>query len=64
MLAAGQLLYASPELRLAKGLNNKARMDQYQKRLITPVEQIVEAYWSTKWGKAMRDELDNKRFKK
>jgi hypothetical protein len=64
MLAAGQLLYASPELRTAKGLDNKARLDQYKNKLITPVEQIAEAYWSTKWGKAMRDELDNKRFRK
>ena len=61
---AGQLQYASPELRLAKGLNNKARADQYKDRLITPVEQITEAFWDTKWGKAMRDELKNKRFKK
>ncbi len=60
----GQLLYASPELRLAKGLNNKTRLDQCKGRLITPVEQISEAYWDTKWGKAMRDELKNKRFKK
>lgn len=60
----GQLQYASPELRLAKGLNNKARADQYTDRLITPVEQITEAFWDTKWGKAMRDDLKNKRFKK
>ena len=63
-LAAGQLLYASPELRSAKGLGNAARLDQYRGRLIIPVQHIAEAYWSTRWGKAMRDELNNKRFNK
>lgn len=51
-------------MRLAKGLNNKARADQYKDRLITPVEEICEAFWDTKWGKAMKDELKSKRFKK
>ena len=51
------MLYASPELRSAKGLANKARLEQFQGRLIMPVQHIAEAYWSTRWGKAMRDEL-------
>lgn len=60
----GQLQYASPELRKAKGLDNKARAGQYKERLITPVEEIAEAFWDTKWGRAMSDELKHKRFKK
>ena len=63
-LDAGQLQYASPELRTARGLNNAARADQFKDKLITPVDQICEAFWDTKWGRAMRDELTDKRFKK
>ena len=29
-----------------------------------PVQHIAEAFWSTRWGRAMRDELNNKRFDK
>ena len=64
MLHIGQLQYASPELRTARGLNNPARADQFKDKLITPVDQICEAFWDTKWGRAMRDELTDKRFKK
>ena len=49
---------------MAKGLNNEARAAQYKLRLITPVEQINGVFWDTKWGRAMADELRNKRFKK
>ena len=63
-LHTGQLQYASPELRTARGLSNPARADQFKDKLITPVDQICEAFWDTKWGRAMRDELTDKRFKK
>lgn len=61
---AGQWQYASSELRSAKGLTNKAYEDQYKDQLITTVEEISEAFWNTKWGRAMRAELMNNPFMK
>ena len=61
-VAAGQLLFASEKLREEKGVNNHARQSLRSNQLLVPVEMIAAAFWETKWGKAMKHELDNEPF--
>jgi len=61
---AGQLLYASGELREARGLDRKGKEALGSGRLLVSCEEISGAFWDTKWGRDMREELDHKPFRK
>lgn len=61
--AAGQLLYASEKLRAERGLDRKGKEALGNGRLLVGCAEISAAFWDTPWGRAMRDELDNKPFR-
>ncbi|CAL8463057.1 g2591 [Coccomyxa elongata] len=59
----GQLLYASEKLRAERGLGRKGKEALGDGRLLVGCAEISAAFWDTPWGRAMRDELDNKPFR-
>ena len=59
---AGQLLFASEELRRECGIRGPGDEAAYTERLLVDTEDISAAFWGTKWGAAMRDELDHAPF--
>ncbi|BDA47962.1 ABC transporter G family member 36 [Coccomyxa sp. Obi] len=59
----GQLLYASEKLRAERGLDRKGKEALGSGRLLVGCAEISAAFWDTPWGRAMRDELDNKPFR-
>ncbi len=61
--AAGQLLYASEKLRAERGLDRKGKEALGNGRLLVGCAEISATFWDTPWGRAMRDELDNKPFR-
>ena len=59
---AGQLLFASAELRRERGIRHTGDAGAFAERLLVDTDEISEAFWATKWGAAMRDELDHAPF--
>jgi hypothetical protein len=57
-------MFASAELRAAKGLDSKAKESLYAKKMLVTVDEIAAAFWQTPWGHVMRDELDHKPFRR
>ena len=59
---AGQLLFATEALKRECGVRCDGDEAAFAERLMVDTADISGAFWATKWGAAMRDELDRAPF--
>ena len=58
----GQLLFATEALKRECGVRCDGDEAAFAERLMVDTADISGAFWATKWGAAMRDELDRAPF--